>query len=544
MADRPQRSANLFAVPSGLAWIALGAILTSTRPAIAFTPEEHAELASEVFAIVSEELMGSASDSLCFPLGYGESIGTAPPCARWSAFSRVERNEAKRDRSYAHYQVSFATVQQQLAKISGSGGLPDLGSEGHAQEEGTVVNFLVEHWQAMRLANRAGREQSGRTELLETCFLHEARAQVYLADAFSAGHMLVPRRTLLSWIHPINLQVVHDHYSDIGVYVANSRRQAWRAFGCGTLQWYSAPWHHVREACAASLREVLACFYAGCPESLRPEPLGRWLKGECQSCNPWAWVDEWLSSKGAVPLYTGLRLPSLTHIPVPITAAWSRASDSVRLGSEGQSLPVYERQYFPQFRERGQYASDLRPDEIRTLYSSQSFPAWAQLPAQTTEYAPVHFHQLLRIPASYQGALLVVGMGHRVLGAKVDQYTIVRAGWGILDELLGVEVLPDLRRLGIEAGYARGWNGSGDAVSGVATLEIAAPTIADFHFETGYAWGVRHPLNHRGPVLGFGLTTEAFRMPIVYLGAAVRLKYEIEYLNERTGGVALELVVH
>ena len=518
--------------------------------AFGFSAGEHQLAAKSAVRALTVELCGLPGDSLILPIGSGKFLRLPAVLREGMRFEHIAAGG--RERSYERYQLRRRTVREQLARISRDeiSGLVDhrrdhAGGPG-ASRRGAVGNYLVVHWLAIRLAHEAGGESPTKDKLIAS-LAEEGLAQRYLIDAFAAGHLLMPAKTPLSWTHPVNLSVAYEKFSERGVYVINSCHEEWRTVGDGRLLWYPAARRHVEEACASSLREVVASFYGTLRSGDRPASLTNWLGERCPAGDPWDWVSSWTGERNAVAYYAELRLPTLLLVPMPITAAWSVPAGAPVPGSQESGRPVRARSYVPQLQGDGNHAEDLSPEEERSLYTRESMPSWLAAPpatggARAPLRASVLYHQPLWEPPSYRGLLLGGGWGLRVRGKAFESVTV---GWGFLDGLLNLDRLPDLKRVGAEVGYLRGWSGpSRDFAVASVVGDLSTPTAGNIHIEGGYGRGLSRNDERGGPVFAAGLSLDRIEIPLFYLAVAPRLKYQVAFSDPRRKGFTVEAILH
>jgi len=540
--------------------------------AVAHEEEEHYQTAARTLQSVFEEVGQIGPSSLILELPGPQVLEIPIPLWEGHSFAWLVRDYAKDDKDPARYHRYLESVQDQLTRVGvgvlqaaeascfnpligndSPGTWPDVQSF-EKNSLGVVGNYLLHHWLALRYAQLAANRPPVRTALMVRALVYEARAQGYLLDAFSASHMLLPNWNLLSWLHPVNLRVLHDSYRMSGVFVINSRYQVWQTFGDGVLKWYPYSFGQVSEACKASLLEVIASLYVAIGSGA-PSELDTWVLGEYPGGDGWVKAQSWLEVREGSEYYGELRMPSLLRIPMPITAAWS-----VRSGEDfsppGADPEVKERTYFPQLAEAAYHDPTLEPYLTGALYSLDAVGSWLVLPQLATQtpeaivkndpdVASVRYVQQFSKTPSYKGILVIGGAGYMFHGPGIGGFVSLGAGWGFVDEVVRMRWLPSLRRGSFEVRYLGGFQPSdGDILGGAVTIQLELPTFADLHAEAGYAWGIQAPMARHGPTLGIGVVSNSLRIPGTYLGALARLKYEALFLEEISGGVFLEVVVH
>jgi hypothetical protein len=78
----------------------------------------------------------------------------------------------------------------------------------------------------------------------------------------------------------------------------------------------------------------------------------------------------------------------------------------------------------------------------------------------------------------------------------------------------------------------------------VLSFQLVIPKGPGLHIETGYAWGLSAPHRERGARAAFGIATPTLPLGLSYLGAAIRVKYQVLYLEEIIEGPLIECVLH
>jgi hypothetical protein len=124
------------------------------------------------------------------------------------------------DLDYSRYQERGKTILDQLREIDSMQLLKTLqkfearelmmvGDEktfesAEISDKNVIVNYLIHHLIALHVGASAGKTPDQSERLLRTALLYESQAQGYLLDAFAAGHLLISRNYLLSFVTGFN----------------------------------------------------------------------------------------------------------------------------------------------------------------------------------------------------------------------------------------------------------------------------------------------------------------------------------------------------
>ncbi len=460
------------------------------------------------------------------------------------------------------------------AAQAAAGGSPENLPSVALKETNVLANYLLHHLAALHLADQAASSSDGRPALLESALAYEAKAEGFLVDAFSAGHMRVPMGGILRWLHVANTEAAHSFYGSDGLYVVNSRGDVWQAFGDGVTQWYTPSWEHVIEACCVSLRELFFLSAYRTDSLTVPARLAKAVG------NPGPAVGSWLAIEAGEFFYTRAMLPALMLIPFPVSATWSvRTADTDQHG-------LRIRKQYPQIRdgetEAGFHDSTLTGPAAKMLYPWEALPSWmlpdAWLPRQyvgnqrvrdlpagrkrtlaswliksDTLVTSVQYVQELDYPPSYAGVITSVGGGSlRVSGSPAGMV----AGsvgysphWGFLPEYLGKFHVSGSVSLQGSLNRSEGMLLSGKVGF---TLPVSlfgidpdspAGKIHGVRLEAGHTEGLSALLHYRGPMLCMGLETVTIPLGFTYAGVLFRPRVEVHYLQERVWTIAVELVI-
>ena len=530
----------------------------AAAPVAAWTVDEHRMLADSALSVATASLDPLTRMNLRGALRapwHGSRAGDDAP-----TFASICAASAAADHSSGRYPLGGRTVRQELDGLSAARidtftsrarrGDPDLfdgdrhrlRSRVRALEVRNVVgNYLNYHLAALRVAGAADAEQSNvavrtsggraaagaRDSLLRCALLYEAIAQGYLADAFSAGHLIPPAGRRLSFLHPINRKRLHDHFAGTGLYVLDARGEMWFAMGDRLLGWYGPSFDHVFDACRASIEEVLGARQGGVIE-----------QGVTGS--------EWL---------TRMRLAALMRIPTVAVATWSVRTDS--LDTHG----VHIRHHYPQLRDAGGHDPTLEPADVRRLPSMSALPDWmiahqlfrvdpVVLIREQPDYASARFIQPRQPPPDHKGVVVSAGWA---------RFKSTNGGAGQFRYGLGYSPTGDggllVSRLSIDAlllePIARG---GPRPVALTVGFNLKLPGLGVWRepwlrwielarLSGGHAWGrVAGPL-HDGARYTAGLESPV--LPLRFTNAAVALRLEAEWWRfERSRrGLAVTVVM-
>ena len=411
-----------------------------------------------------------------------------------------------------------------------------------------IEGFLIHHMIALRLADSAAHDISW-SFLLHRALRFEAMAQGYLADAFSAAHLLVPAHQPLGFLQRRNIIEAHNFHRDRGVYVINALGDAWQTFGDNLLEWYEPTYREVFAACVTSLEEVLATALSRNPEA--PDRLMQW----CDSiAKPDSWnqcLARWLQDGNGEYYAHEARLPSLLHIPMPVAATWSRCAE------EPGDIDVNgyrRRHHYPQLADSGMHDRDLDGIDASFLFSSQDvvpsmIPApFRNSPPTTADslvrhdpaWASVRWIQTRFRPPSFRGLLLHAGFQRG--WTNRDRQTAITAGlgYGMLDEFLV------FRNFSLDALVISKSPLDEDVMLLITSgFGIASPlpsVLRAFHLEIGGAVGF--PGQDGGATIGLGLDGQVLPLRVTYAGVMFRTVYRVHYLSRTIHALTFELILH
>jgi len=416
--------------------------------------------------------------------------------------------------------------------------------------DNVICNYLVHHLIALHLSEQAGRTGGFEDEVWRRALCFEAIAQGFLADAFSSSHMLARETNLLTWLHPFNTKLSHDHYRNFGLYVMDSCGDIWQTFGDGLMYWFSATLTHVQGASLWSLRELMLVYFLSHAESELPLASSDWCPEPTTGASGEAMVRHWLQVRDGVEYYSVMKMPALVRLPMIMTAAWRLKQ------GEKERNGIRRARYFLQFREEGLHDPDLGGIDLDFLYSRSAVPDWLVFPELETstpaslirsnkDVASVRFIQDRSKPPSFMGGLLIAGVGYMGRGTTFEFTPTYGVGFGLVDEFIPFRRLPNLCRISLEITYQPSVaKHRRKILSPSLAFQIHVPRKVRFHFETGFAYGLESPYTNNGVFAAIGLCTPTVPLGFTYIGFITRLKYKVLYVDEVLGGVFLEIVLH
>ena len=538
----------------------------AAAPVAAWTVDEHRMLADSTLSVAIAPLdsitRARLRGALRAPWSTARSGDERP------TFAAVCSAAAADDHSGGRYHLAGRTVREELQTLSAAridtltsrarrgdfdllhGDRRRLRGRVRSLDVGNVVaNYLVHHVTAMRIAADAARLRSAGAaraakagaqvgdpdSLLQCALLYEAIAQGFLADAFSAGHLMPPPGRRVGFLQPINRQRLHDYYGLLGLYVLDARGETWFTLGDRLLVWYGPTFDHVFDACLASVHEVLAAGDGAGNDSLLVSPpgLGPGIPGS-----------EWL---------TRMRLAALLRIPTVAIATWSVRTDS--LDAHG----LHARHHYPQLRESGGHDPTLEAADVRRLPPTAALPDWMIAPAlfktdplrlvrENPDYASARFIQPHRPPPSYKGLVLSVGWAsfeHEGGDQSHARYGVGYSATGespILLQRMSIDALllePIAHGRPRPVAFTVGFNFK---LPGLGVWrEPWLRWIERARFSAGHAWGRVPTPSHDGARYTAGIESPV--LPLKITNAAVALRLEAEWWRFKRPRRGLALVV-
>jgi hypothetical protein len=527
--------------PAQLSALALLIIGWSAGAAHAWDNEEHRVLADSALSAVLHAC-AVTDDSAGFKLMIGgDTVIISANAWTGETFGARTAFHAADDFASIRFHERGRTIMDQLAAT------PAGSSAAGAKPHNVAAAFLTEHLQALRLAAQAPHTDTDIGGILLWALEQEAKAQGYLADAFAAGHILSYREGLLTWLARRNRREAHDYHRDRGVYVINGRGEVWQTFGDGLLHWYPPTYQAVFDACAASLKEVLATWYLSHGASL-PDSLANWLKAVAQERPASQTVAQWLSNASGVEYYGKFRMPSLMYLPMPVAAAWSERTDSL----DQQGIRI--RHYYPQLWEGGLLDPDSRELDADFMNARSSVPTWMipeplrnpsakgadELIRSDPDWASVRYTQRRTAPPSYKGLLLSLG-GQMTISEGVGRPGgSVGLGYGFFDDLLLV------KHVSIAAAFMPSFHEADDrllALTGGLGVDLPGNGWPQtVRLDGGLAIGLGEEFDDLGPVFALGLDSKVIPLGITYAGVRWRIQYQWFSLDRSVSGPVLTLI--
>ena len=535
--------------------IVLFVLLLQPSVAAASNTEEHLILADSVYHTVLTEYGFVRSNTDYRWKDREDTIVIARDIWDGRSFGDLAAWMAKDDRSLSRYHHRGRTILEQLAPVTANvleeayqkHKDADLGLAEH-KGASVIANYLIHHHIALRYAWEAAAKKAG--DGLRRALAYEAIAQGYLTDAFSGGHILVPVPDRFATLNRDNLRKAHNQYGSDGVYVINSRGDVWRTFGDNLLFWYGPSRRFVFEACKTSIREVFLSYFIATQNEVVGRVVPAWFDGVSDAETMRARVREWSAPNDGAHYYVDQRMPSLTLLPMAVTATWSVQSGHV------DAHGIRKRFHYPQLRDAGLHDPDLKGVDTDFLYSEDVVPAWL-IPEQLRDNEPrqlirndpgiasVRFIQERHFPPSYAGLLTSVGSGIAFGEEKDGLATSVGLGYGVLNDFfllnkLSVDVVfnPNFaedRRMLLSSTFR----------TGIALpLRIPYDVVQASRVELGYAWGLRSPFKDHGVKLALGLESPTIPLLFTYAGITLRAKYQWLFFGERISAVLFEVVLH
>jgi hypothetical protein len=537
----------------------LGLIIFASR-APAAESDEHRRLADRVFAAVIVELDLLKQDSLVLIFAPKNTVRAERNIWQGKSFGELCAQYSGDDLSRSRFHWRGKTILQQLRALNSvlleeawrdrgvntAATAPSAWPAARLAEQtnqNVVANYFLHHYLALRFAKLAGEVATRRQEAWQRALIYEAMAQGYLADAFSAGHLLVPSSDALAGFNRINTKKAHDFFGSEGVFVINSRGEVWRTFGDKLFHWYAPTYRAVFEAGQSSVRELFLVYFAAVNSNGIPARIKSWGHNQISA--------ETLLQSIAIPqdgekYYTTIKLPTLHLLPMPVAASWSVRTDL------GDTLGIYHRKHYPQLSEAAYHDPDGDGLDKEFLYPQSSIldamiPAVirgqnvAEVIKSHPAVASVRYVQQRNFPPSYVGLLLSMTGGMKLKTSEKNLATSLSIGYGLVDNLLL------FKKIGVNLTFARH---DSRRVLLAPTMGAGIKTgllegfIESFHFAGGYAWGLRSPNKAHGFKTEVGLESPTIPLGFTYSGVTVRLKYQSIALEKKLQGVFLELVLH
>ncbi len=543
--------------------------LFACAPAYSWEEYEHQQVSDSAFFTVMQICCRPSGDSAFVPIGSGgESI--IPLHLRSDmTFGQVVAGFAGDDLARNRFHDYGRSIQEQLEMLTAEqieaawNAIKDSSSNQAKAiyvesamsppkffTKNTISAYLLYHMLAMRMAKEAGASVAGNRDHLLKAMILEAIAQGHLADAFSAGHILTPVSDFLAPLHCCNTIESHNYHRSKGVYVVNSRGDAWQTFGDKLMHWYAPTYRPVFEACYFSLMEIMTVYYNAGDSDL-PDGLEQWNKSTVPGVRVKHEVSIWTSGHDGDYFYTHRYLPTLMLLPMPTAATWSIRT------YENDEHNIRKRRHFPQLYENGFHDPDDWDIDKNFLYSRNDIPAWLIPPGFLTDnpvspdslikfhpdWASVRWHQIRYAPPSYKGLLL--GFGSVLLFENNDGHGrtggMVRLGYGLWDDLMLLKNI-SLNTTLLPSAYDEG------RLLLATSLGLGIPSLMPkyykaLHLEGGAAFGLRSQYNDHGVMLTAGIDSNVLPFGFTNAGLTFRLKYQWFLLGRIIHGPALEVIL-
>lgn len=523
-----------------------------TRPTHAIDVSEHSQIASTSLDTVMTACGFMTPRGYRFMLDDDRFVELERELADSSTIGDLCAIYAKDDRALSRYHIKGWTVYNQLRLLSAVeiGSAWELHQSGVASsaelsDHNVVANYLLHHYIALRLAQRAGEAVSEAD--LRRALVYEAMALGFLHDAFSSGHMMVPLTDRFQFFHPTNSRKTHDAFSNDGIYVMNSKGDAWLTFGDKLAGWYAATAHAVENATRTSILELVLVFLAAGDGDL-PDGVSDWVYENIG----FDWQDVvvgWPALLDGVEYYDELHLPTLMQIPMPISATWS-----VDTGISG-SLSA-ERFHYPQLADSGYHDTTLDDSERRALYRRADMPRWLvysklrqrspeDLIREDATVASVRYMQKRDYDPAMAGIIISGSFGWATYQKADGAIYGAGIGYGVFDDLTILNKLSVI--LNVYPGYDES---DRILLSPALQFGIVLPgeplgLFARNHIEMGWAWGVSEdPLDSNGFRFGLGLDPWTIPFGFTNAGVTIRLKYQWMFLESVKDGPQVEFILH
>jgi hypothetical protein len=531
--------------------------------ATAWEKEEHRQVADSALAAVLAECGVAMQDSFTFAVGRDFSIRLEKSLWENKTFGEICAWFSGKDVARSRVHERARTILQQIQSLpsalieaawqkhgvsnasaaSATSSWPAVKSAELSQQN-VVVNYLLHHLMALRFAEMAGQAGSTGEETLRRALIYEAMALGYLSDAFSAGHLLASQSDALSGLHWINNKQAHDFYTNEGVYVINSRGDAWQTFGDKQMRWHAPTYRPVLEACTTSLRELFLVYYASAGSGAVPESLKKWWQAVSADTPVGTIVSAAKMTQDGEKYYSTTRLPALLLLPMPVSATWSKRTD------KADEHGIHPRKHYPQLREAGFHDPDLATIDTEFLYpraavDSSMFLAFLSsqsakdLIKSHPDIASVRYVQERNFPPSFIGPLLSVGGGMAFKEGERGSGTAIGLGYGFFDDYLFV------KKFSLEIALMPSLHERRRTLLASALgLGIKLPWSAALHTEGGHAWGLRAPFEAHGWKFAAGIDSPTIPLGFTYAGLTARLQYQWLWLDPTLHGAFIELILH
>jgi len=551
--------------------------------------DEHWRIPDSAYATVLRELGGGNGPSLADPV----ASRLQPELEIWqgSTFGELSLRETGCGLPACRFHARGKSVLQQLCSLDSSEVYSAIsrhvtddtaaqGGSAMLSDHNVLANYLVHHLIALHYGKRAGQNAGESMHLLQLALLYEAKAQSYLIDAFSAGHLLVPLSDPWSFLHPMNNAEAHDFYSSQGVYVLNSKGEQWQAFGDKLLQWYAPTFEHLFGGCCSSLRELFLVYYVFATPSRLPVSLKGWLDsiGNVNAAD--SLVNKWLVITSGNVYLTDSEMPTLRLLPMPISMTWSKRTDII------DTHGIAHRIQYPQLKASRDDPAFCDPHiqdmDEEFLYHWGDLPGWmlpdawvppdslggrsvkdlsrgrrdslaANLIKHDPSIASVRFIQERYYPPSYYGLLTSIGVTSIIQSDSHYSGIIVGLGcappWTLLSEPAFVS------RISANASWSHFFGDEERSLVsinvglGVSLFKNPAGTHKTFRYteyvrlDGGYAWGIGPQFKGHGWLASLAIETGAVPLWFTYGGLIARPRIACLFFDKTYFQPSLEIVI-
>ena len=500
-------------------------IIASPRDGFAWEYDEHRLLADSAYAAVFR-LPGADVVSVTGSGSFGE----------WCA------DGARDDMSPDRFHRRGFTTLDQLGQISAAELRATIDSQCFTGRN-AIASYLQYHLAALHAACLEIPED----QALLKALMIETRAQGYLADAFSSGHMLVPIHGLFSELTGRNHKETHKYHSHRGVFVINARGRIWQAFGDGMLFGCLPSYRAVLNACETSLKEIVLTWYHACKKDF-PPALQSWADSVRGGATVQDMVAAWLNIHDGDEYLEMFRMPSLMLLPMPVAACWSIRID------EKDEHGVRRHLNYPQLREDGFHDPDLSDIDRAFLYPRSSVPVWMipeelhagsadpkTLIRDDPDWASVRWVQKRSVQPSFRGLLIRSGLA--IINSQDNTYAKATGGldYGLCDDL----ILLNNISVGLSIMPSPDDEDGPYIIPGIgAGLPIPSWThLRAIHLGAGPAVGLAESQADIGAMLDVGFDTPVLNPGLGNFGITFRAEYRWLIVDRPSHGPVLEIIL-
>ncbi|MCH9032195.1 MAG: hypothetical protein IIB00_08060, partial [candidate division Zixibacteria bacterium] len=280
-----------------------------------------------------------------------------------------------------------------------------------------------------------------------------------------------------------------------------------------------------------------------------PQALEVWIDSFSVDSSSEEFITGWLEAENAIDLYEKARIPSLSLIPMPVTATWSYRTKETTING------VRIRRHYPQLAESGFHDPDLRDIDSSFLYSFSSMPNW-MIPPPLIDTPAVSADSLLEFdknwlsvrwiqnrfaPPNYKGLLLSVSAWLATRDKHTRHINSASVGYGIYDDL----VL--LKNVSIELSVTSSWRDDPKTLLALTGgFGVAIPIQKLFkalRFESGIVMDRNFDPTDYGAVFGVGLDTYVYPLKFTNAGITWRIMYKWYRLDSPIRGLNMSAVL-